>query len=262
MNRKLSSTVMAAGILLLTGAAACTSTKNIPATISDLTGEWDIVKIDGTTINVPADQESPYIAFDTKNGQISGNASCNMIMGSFDPESAPGTIDLSKTGTTRMMCPDMKLEDMILGALSKVDSYRMAADGNIELCHKDTVLLLLQKREPSVSAAELKGAWNISEINGLNLKKDTDNDYKITFDPTDKSFSCQTGCNNVSGSYDSEITDISFHSIARTEMACPDMTVEDSVCAVLPRISSFGILAGGSAGFYDSQQNLILLLER
>ena len=138
-----------------------------------------------------------------------------------------------------MMCPDMKLEDMILGALSKVDSYRMAADGNIELCHKDTVLLLLQ-----------------------NLKKDTDNDYKITFDPTDKSFSCQTGCNNVSGSYDSEITDISFHSIARTEMACPDMTVEDSVCAVLPRISSFGILAGGSAGFYDSQQNLILLLER
>lgn len=249
-------------VMLLAGLAACTSTKTVPATVSDLTGEWNIVKVNGTDVTTPTDQEQPYISFDTKNGQLSGYTSCNRIMGTFDEKSTPGVIDLSHIGSTRMMCPDMQLENDILSGLANVDSYRFGADGDIELCHGDTTLLLLQKREPSISAAELKGTWRIAELNGRELSADTTAVYQMTFDPTDKSFSCETGCNMVNGSYDSEVTDMTFHSIASTRMACPDMSVEDSLNTILPRITSFGILAGGGAGFYDSDNNMLMLLER
>lgn len=259
MNKTLSFAV--AGIALIT-VGACTSTKSAPATISDLTGEWNIIQVDGNNVVIPQDQEAPYIAFDTQNGQVSGSASCNRIMGVFDPKAASGVIDLSNMASTRMMCPDMALEDSIFGALSKVNAYRLSSDGNIELCHGDTTLLLLQKREPSVSANQLSGTWNIKELNGLILKNDSTEEYQMTFDPSDSSFSCTTGCNNVNGSYSSDLTDMTFHSMMSTRMACPDMTVEDSLNSILPRISSFGILAGGGAGFYDNEQNMILLLER
>lgn len=262
MNKILSSAVIA-GCMAVAGLAACTSQKQAPATIADLTGEWNIIDLDGQPVQIPEHQDAPYIAFDTQNGQISGNASCNAIMGSFDPKAAPGVIDLSHIGATRMMCPDMQLEDRILKALSKVDAYRKANNGYIELCHSDTVVMKLQKRESSISAADLEGSWKISEINGLSLAADTTaTDYTMTFNPIDNTFSCETGCNAISGSYSSETTDISFNNVCRTAMMCPDMEVEDSISSVLPKISSFGMLAGGGAGFYDGDQNLLLLLER
>ena len=254
--------IAAAGTAILAGLAACTSTKSVPATVSDLTGEWSIIKVEGKDITVPQNQDAPYIAFDTKNGQISGSASCNRIMGAFDTKAEPGVIDFSRMASTRMMCPDMSVENSIFGALSRVDAYRLSNDGNIELCHGDTTLVLLQKREPSVSAAQLNGTWNIKELNGTEVKGDSTTEYQMIFDPADKSFSCNTGCNTINGSYDSELTDMTFYSLMSTRMMCPDMAVEDSLNSILPRVSSFGILAGGGAGFYDNEQNLILLLER
>lgn len=63
----------------LIGAAACTSTKQ--ATLADLSGEWNIAAINGTDITTPSGQEQPYIGFDTVNGQVFGNSSCNSMDG-------------------------------------------------------------------------------------------------------------------------------------------------------------------------------------
>ena len=94
--------IAAAGTAILAGLAACTSTKSVPATVSDLTGEWSIIKVEGKDITVPQNQDAPYIAFDTKNGQISGSASCNRIMGAFDTKAEPGVIDFSRMASTRI----------------------------------------------------------------------------------------------------------------------------------------------------------------
>ena len=43
-------------------------------------------------------------------------------------------------------------------------------------------------------------------------------------------------------------------------MACPDMEVESRVLKALNAVQSFGKLAGGGMGFYDADNNLVMVL--
>lgn len=43
-------------------------------------------------------------------------------------------------------------------------------------------------------------------------------------------------------------------------MACPDMEVEGRVLKALNSVQSFGKLAGGGMGFYDTDNNLVMVL--
>ncbi|MBD5224614.1 MAG: META domain-containing protein [Bacteroidales bacterium] len=123
---------LCAGIVAIASLASCSGSKTV-ATIADLNGEWNVTSIDGKAVTVPENQESPFLGFDTSTGQLYGNASCNSLMGSFQTDAAPGVLDLSQTGATRMMCPDMSVEDALLGALSRVKGYDVTKSGEVEL---------------------------------------------------------------------------------------------------------------------------------
>ena len=43
-------------------------------------------------------------------------------------------------------------------------------------------------------------------------------------------------------------------------LACPDMEVEGRVLKALNSVQSFGKLAGGGMGFYDTDNNLVMVL--
>ena len=75
------------------GLSSCASTKNA-ATLSSLSGEWNIIEINGSAVVPAPNQEFPFIGFDTKTGQVYGNSGCNRLMGSFDVNAKPGQIDL------------------------------------------------------------------------------------------------------------------------------------------------------------------------
>lgn len=95
----------------LMGMSSCASTKNV-ATLSSLGGEWNIIEINGSAVVPAPNQEFPFIGFDTKTGKVYGNSGCNRMMGSFDVNAKPGTIDMGALGSTRMACPDMTVEKM------------------------------------------------------------------------------------------------------------------------------------------------------
>lgn len=248
----------AAAAMLL---CSCGTTKQ--ATVADLTGEWDIIAVNGATVTTPADQDQPYIGFDTANGRVFGNASCNSIMGSFNPSSPAGVIDLSDMASTRMMCPDMELEQSIMSALAKTTTYKLTNMGDIELCDASgSALLTLKKRDSYISPASLSGQWKINEVKGNDLTTDTVNVYTVTFDPADSTFIAATGCNNISGHFAGEYVDIAFSNMQSTLMACPDMTVEQMLSQVLPTIKSFGELQQDNIGFYDGDNDLVLILSR
>lgn len=257
MNKILTSFTLAAALI---GTAACTSTKQ--ATLADLSGEWNIVAVNGTDITIPSEQEQPYIGFDTVNGQVFGNSSCNSMIGIFDTSATAGTIDLSNIGSTRMACPDMALEQEIFTALGKVNTYRLTSAGDIELCDEaGTPVITLQKRKPSFSANDLSGTWKITSIDTTDLPADSTMRYTMTFDTTDNRFGCTTDCNTIAGAYKSDYIDIAFDSIAVTEMACDSTTVEQKLLKVLPSIKSFGQLTEG-VGFYNSANDLVLIINR
>lgn len=257
MNKILTSYALAAALI---GAAACTSTKQ--ATLADLSGEWNIAAINGTDITTPSGQEQPYIGFDTVNGQVFGNSSCNSMMGMFNPSATAGTIDLSKIRSTRMACPDMALEQEIFTALGKVRTYRLTKAGDIELCDEaGTPAVTLKKRQPSFSANDLSGTWKITEIESTDLSADSTMRYTMTFDTADNRFTCTTDCNTLTGSYKSGYIDIAFSTVATTLMACNDMAVEQQLLKVLPEIKSFGQLTEG-VGFYNASNDLVLVISR
>lgn len=81
----------------LMGLSSCASTKNA-ATLSSLSGEWNIIEINGSAVVPAPNQEFPFIGFDTKTGKVYGNSGCNRLMGSFDVNAKPGQIGPGSAG--------------------------------------------------------------------------------------------------------------------------------------------------------------------
>lgn len=105
------------------------------ATNSYIKGQWNIVKIFGAAPK-QADQ-TPAIAFDTKDMRISGTTGCNRIMGKMERNSdIEHSLLLKDVATTRMACPDMQNERNILQALSSVKTAGKLPGGNIALFDK------------------------------------------------------------------------------------------------------------------------------
>ena len=85
---------------------SCGSGKNM-LSISSLDGEWNITEVDGQQIST---ERMPFIGFDVVQKRIYGNSGCNRMMGTFEADSLkPGALKFGQIGSTRMMCPDMKV---------------------------------------------------------------------------------------------------------------------------------------------------------
>ena len=130
--------------------SSCGSTKEA-ASLSSLNGEWNIIEVNGSAIVPAENQELPFIGFDTATGKVYGNSGCNRMMGSIDLNSKPGTIDMSRLGSTRMACPDMSGERELLQALDKV--VRFDAVGEVKPVNKialygtdNTKLMVIEKK--------------------------------------------------------------------------------------------------------------------
>ena len=139
---------------------SCGSGKNM-LSISSLDGEWNITEVDGQQIST---ERMPFIGFDVVQKRIYGNSGCNRMMGTFEADSLkPGALKFGQIGSTRMMCPDMKVEQMVLGALDKVTSFQTVSDKPevIFLCNQDgqSLITLEKKAALEVSLSDLSGEW-------------------------------------------------------------------------------------------------------
>lgn len=131
------------GIIAL---ASCATT-NKTVTLNDIAGEWNIVEVNGETLDTSKSDTKPFIGFDLKEGRVYGSSGCNRIMHTLDKNAKAGTIDLEHMASTMMMCPDMEIEQKVLGALTKAKSYRKAGKNKVELCNANgkRVALLTKK---------------------------------------------------------------------------------------------------------------------
>lgn len=119
-------------VCALMAMASC-GTGQKAVSLSDLNGEWSVVKIKGSNVAAANGQDAPFIGIDADKKRVYGSTSCNRITGMLDVDPAKGTIDLGKMGSTRMMCPDMALEDRLLGAFGEVKSFRLQKGSTLML---------------------------------------------------------------------------------------------------------------------------------
>lgn len=238
---------------------SCSTVKEMPA--DDLSGEWNVVEIEGKTVQTVEEQEIPFMAFDVVNARVFGSAGCNRIFGQLYT-GEKGSIDFSSLAATRMMCPDMSNEDALLVALNQVKRFGINNEGQLVLMDgHNREMVTLDKRTDIISPASLTGEWNVDFLGDMDLTSNPQGTYTITFDPTEKMFSMATGCNNVGGNYGGTYVDISFTNLMTTRMMCPDMTVEETAQRLLPTITWFDEVGNpGSYGFYDAANNLVMTI--
>lgn len=260
MKKVLVSFCMASALM---GLSSCGGTKNV-ASVSALDGEWNIIEINGSAVVPVSGQEFPFIAFDATEGRVYGHAGCNRLMGSFDVKAKPGTLDLSSMGSTKMMCPDMTLEQNVLAALAKVKEYRPMEEGLLGLFGGSKVpVVVLKHRVATAVLADLQGKWKIEMAGGDTIPAGLENTPFLEFDVTEKRMNGHAGCNLINGAFVTEEevpASISFPQVAATMMACPDMEVEGRILKAMNEVKSFGKLANGGIGLYDADHNLVLVL--
>ena len=239
---------------------SCASQK---AQISDLSGRWDITAIDSKAITLHEDARQPYLGFDVVNGRLHGSAGCNNIMATFATNEPAGVLRLGPVASTRMMCPDAQTENSVLNVLNNVTGFRKSGRNEVILSTATSRdALPLRRAEPETSAAQLEGKWRIVELNGTEVKATPEQPVTISFLPQDKTFSCETGCNLLGGTYTSNYTDFTFAPGMQTMMACPDTTTEESLKLLLPTVKTFGRTADGNYAFYNGNNGVVMVIAR
>ena len=241
---------------------SCGSGKNM-LSVSSLDGEWNITEVDGQKIST---ERMPFIGFDVAQKRIYGNSGCNRMMGTFDVNAKPGSLELGAMASTRMMCPDMTTEKNVLSALAQVKGYKKAGKEKMYLCNaSNRPVVVLEKKEADVKLSVLNGEWKIKEVNGEAIPSGMEKQPFIAFDVKKKTIHGNAGCNLINGGFETSTSNaksISFPGVASTMMACPDMEVESKVLKALNEVKSFDKLSGGGIGLYDANNALVMVLEK
>lgn len=116
---------------------ACKSSQSTTATTVTIDGEWRITEVNGKAIKQEPGENEAYISLDAKGKKMNGCAGCNRMFGGFDIDTAKKTIKFGNMGMTRMMCPDMTTEDLVVSTINDVTTYETAKDGTLTLKSAD-----------------------------------------------------------------------------------------------------------------------------
>ena len=110
-------------IMLAAAVMACGSTKKIK-TLSEGT-KWNLVWLADYDDSI-SDTERPHFTIGDGATTFHGRASCNLINGQLSL--GKGVIGFSDGAMTKMLCRDMRLEDLYVETLLRVNIYKFSGD--------------------------------------------------------------------------------------------------------------------------------------
>ena len=213
---------------------SCGTGKNSVAVV-DFTGEWNIVEVNGEKVSA---ENAPFLGFDKDGHRLYGNAGCNRLMGSFELDTLnAGKVKFGQVAATRMMCPDMTLEQNVLEALNKVAGY--------ETVGEDVALNDAEGKPVPVGEVEKQP--------------------QLVFNVAEKRVHGNASCNTINGSFTQEegqAASLRFSQMISTMMACPNMDVESSILKALDEVRSFEIKADGTVSLLGADGAEVLSLKK
>ena len=104
--------------------------------------QWTLVELDGTPVEIAADELAPSLVLDLEEARVSGSGGVNRLAGHF--ALTGNELRFGPLATTRMAGPEaaMRREDAFFAALARVTSY--ALDGRtLALVADDDVVVKL-----------------------------------------------------------------------------------------------------------------------
>ena len=93
--------------------------------------------------------------------------------------------------------------------------------------------------------------WEVAQISGMIIfTTETTKLPTLDFDAEKMTVNGTTGCNNYSGSYTMDGSQLAFGPMATTRMACPDIAIESGFQKAIAKIGSYKI-NGDLLRFFD-----------
>lgn len=223
-------------------------------------GDWSIETVKGKKT---VGETAPFLKFVPDERRVYGNNGCNVINASYNYNPADSTLSFSNLISTMMACGLEGITDMeINSALGESQYYSWRLNGD------DYYLTLFNGNHEAVMELMhqnfqfLNGTWLVIEINGESVYVP---DMKLVIDVEEGKIHGNTGCNIINGTLETDMdaaNSISFQSIGMTRMACPEDNYETQLVMALEEAMKAKPLKEGRVALLDSQDKVVLLLER
>lgn len=84
--------------------------------------------------------------------------------------------------------------------------------------------------------------WVVVQMKGVPVQQSgSRRDAFVSFNPTEKKFNGNAGCNQMSGNYSLDGRDIRFSEVITTKMACPDIEFETVFLGELAKVDRYEV---------------------
>lgn len=223
-------------------------------------GDWAIETVNGKKV---VGETAPYLKFSPAEGKVYGNNGCNVINADYKYNPSDSTISFSYLASTMMLCNKEGITDTEINiALDRTRRYSWNLNGDeyyIYLYDEEGEKIMELMHQ---NFSFLNGTWAIKEIEGEKVNVPG---MKLVIDIDEGKIHGNTGCNILNGSVELNMespNSISFQSIAKTLMLCPDMQYETQLCVALEEAMKAKPLQGGKVELLDMQDKVVLLMER
>lgn len=124
--------------------------------------------------------------------------------------------------------------------------------------------MMISCSDAKTDAKKLQGKWTVTEVKGEKIQKE--NMPYMEFDMSENKLHGNGGCNmfNTSVTLDADdVSSITIAPAAATMMACPDMTVEDTIFKAMGDVKK--VRSGNSANemmLVDGSGNVLFVLTK
>lgn len=211
------------GLFLAMIMVSCGSENKIIETDKNtIHSKWELNVLDGEQIKI---NKSIFIDL-TEDDIVNGFIGCNRLTGSYSITNE-SQIKFNELATTRMVCPEMDMENKILELLNTADNFTIDSG---------KLMLNIGKRAPLAIFSKVydneivNKYWKLKILDGKTIQF-TDNQEKEQFFilKSDGSISGFAGCNHFHGQYElTNENNITFNkNMAVTLKACPDVDIDE-----------------------------------
>lgn len=171
-----------------------------------------------------------YFTLDAETNRVNGYSGCNTFMGTYKLEEG-NRISFSQMGTTRMSCPDAKIDEaQILNIFETADNFTIS-NGKLALNKAKRAPLAEFKAGKMDHDPIVEKYWKLKTLEGKDVKMADNQEREIffTLKSQENRVTGFAGCNSISGEYTLEEGNrIRFKNMATTMKMCPDVDVNES----------------------------------
>lgn len=192
---------------------------------------WEITQLEGGDMtDRAANGQAIYFTLDAATNRVSGNSGCNTFIGTYTI-SEGNQISFSKLGSTKMLCPDSKInESQILSVFENADNFTLSGD-KLALNKAKRAPLAEFKKVEMTSEPIVEKHWKLKTLDGkaITMSEDQKRDIYFTLKAEDNRVTGFAGCNTFGGNYTLEAANsVRFRGMLSTLKACPDVDFNEA----------------------------------